>query len=71
MGFSSQLAPRFQGVFLKAKPELRPTNIREAIAGYLKSLRKQGEPVPPGIEEQVVEIAAAGDFRCRCCKSTA
>lgn len=32
-------------------------NIREAIAGYLKSLRKHGEPVPPGIEEEVVEIA--------------
>ncbi len=31
-------------------------NIREAIAGYLKSLRKHGEPVPPGIEEEVVEI---------------
>jgi antitoxin HicB len=32
-------------------------NIREAIAGYRKSLRKHGEPVPPGIEEEVVEIA--------------
>lgn len=32
-------------------------NIREAITGYLKSLRKHGEPVPPGIEEEVVEIA--------------
>jgi predicted RNase H-like HicB family nuclease len=32
-------------------------NIREAIALYLKSLRKHGEPVPPGIEEEVVEVA--------------
>ena len=32
-------------------------NIREAITGYLKSLRKHGEAVPPGIEEEVVEIA--------------
>lgn len=32
-------------------------NIREAIAGYLKSLKKHGEPIPPGIEEEVVEIA--------------
>jgi predicted RNase H-like HicB family nuclease len=32
-------------------------NIREAITGYLKSLRKHGEAVPPGIEEDVVEIA--------------
>lgn len=32
-------------------------NIREAITGYLRSLQKHGEPVPPGIEEEVVEIA--------------
>jgi predicted RNase H-like HicB family nuclease len=32
-------------------------NIREAISAYLKSLRKHGEPIPPGIEEEVVEIA--------------
>ena len=32
-------------------------NIEEAITGYLESLRKHGEPIPPGIEEEVVEIA--------------
>ena len=32
-------------------------NIREAIALYLKSLRNHGEPIPPGIEEEVVEVA--------------
>jgi len=32
-------------------------NITEAIRGYLKSLRKHGDPIPPGIEEEVVEIA--------------
>lgn len=31
-------------------------NIQEAIIGYLASLRKHGEPIPPGIEEDVVEI---------------
>ena len=31
-------------------------NIREAIAGYLRSLDKHGDPVPPGIQEEVVEI---------------
>ena len=31
-------------------------NIVEAIAGYLKSLAKHGEPIPPGIEEEVVEV---------------
>jgi len=32
-------------------------NIREAISLYLESLRKHNEPVPPGIEEEVVEVA--------------
>jgi len=31
-------------------------NIREAIEGYLKSLKKHGEPVPPGIAEEVIEV---------------
>lgn len=32
-------------------------NIRDAIAGYVESLRKHGEPIPPSIDEEVVEIA--------------
>ncbi len=31
-------------------------NIRDAIAGYLESLRKRGEAIPPLIEEEMVEI---------------
>jgi predicted RNase H-like HicB family nuclease len=31
-------------------------NIRDAIAGYIESLRKHGEPVPPPISEDVVEV---------------
>jgi antitoxin HicB len=31
-------------------------NIKEAIAGYLESLNKHGEPVPPAISEEVVEV---------------
>lgn len=31
-------------------------NIREAIEGYLQSLRKHGEPIPPSIIEEVVEV---------------
>jgi predicted RNase H-like HicB family nuclease len=31
-------------------------NIQDAIAGYLESLRKHGEPVPPPITEEVVEV---------------
>ena len=31
-------------------------NINDAIAGYLESLRKHDEPIPPPIEEEVVEV---------------
>ncbi len=33
------------------------TNIKEAIAGYIESLKAHEEPVPPSISEEVVEIA--------------
>ncbi len=32
-------------------------NIRDAIKGYIESLRKHNEPVPPPIEEEIVEVA--------------
>lgn len=31
-------------------------NVREAISLYLESLREHGEPVPPPITEEIVEI---------------
>ncbi len=31
-------------------------NVKEAIAGYLESLQAHGEPVPPSIAEEVVEV---------------
>lgn len=31
-------------------------NIKDAIAGYLESLRKHNEPVPPAIWEETVEL---------------
>jgi predicted RNase H-like HicB family nuclease len=31
-------------------------NIREAIAGYLESLKEHQEPVPPSIHEEIVEV---------------
>ncbi len=33
-------------------------NIQEAIEGYLESLRKHNEPIPPSIEEEIVEVNA-------------
>lgn len=32
-------------------------NIREAILAYLESLEVHGEPIPPSIEEEVIEVA--------------
>jgi antitoxin HicB len=31
-------------------------NIRDAIEGYLASLEKHGEPVPPPISEEIIEV---------------
>ena len=31
-------------------------NIKEAIAAYLDSLQKHGEPIPPPISEEIVEV---------------
>lgn len=33
-------------------------NIKEAITLYLESLEEHGDPVPPSIHEEIVEIAA-------------
>jgi len=32
-------------------------NIKDAIRGYLESLKKHGEPIPPPIEEEIVEVS--------------
>jgi predicted RNase H-like HicB family nuclease len=33
------------------------TNVREAIEGYLESLRDRGDPIPPSIHEEVIDVA--------------
>jgi predicted RNase H-like HicB family nuclease len=32
-------------------------NIQDAIRGYIESLKKHDEPIPPSIEEEIVEVA--------------
>jgi predicted RNase H-like HicB family nuclease len=32
-------------------------NVREAIQGYLESLQERGEPIPPAISEEVIDVA--------------
>lgn len=31
-------------------------NVRDAIKGYLESLKKHDEPLPPSIQEEIIEI---------------
>lgn len=33
-------------------------NIRKAIEAYLESLKDHDEPIPPSIDEEIVEVAA-------------
>ena len=32
-------------------------NIKDAISGYLDSLKKHNEPIPPPIQEEIIEVA--------------
>ena len=32
-------------------------NIREAITAYLESLKAHDEPIPPSVDEEVVEVS--------------
>jgi len=41
-----------QGKTLKEAKE----NIKEAIEGYLESLEKHDEPIPPSLYEDVIEV---------------
>jgi antitoxin HicB len=31
-------------------------NAKEAVAGYLESLKEHGDPIPPSIQEEIIEI---------------
>jgi antitoxin HicB len=70
MKFRILVEPDEDGVFVAQCPSLpgcisqgatRPEavdNIKDAISGYLASLKKHDEPVPLPISEEVVEILA-------------
>ena len=69
MKYRVYLEPDEDGVFVATCPSLpgcvsqgrtraeAAENIREAIEAYLKSLRKHGDPLPPSILEEVIEVA--------------
>ena len=70
MKFRVMIEPDEDGVFVAECPSLpgcvsqgktrdeAVINIRDAIAGYLASLKKHNEPVPLPISEEVVEVPA-------------
>ena len=32
-------------------------NIQEAMQGYLESLKEHGDPIPPSVEEEIINVA--------------
>jgi antitoxin HicB len=76
MKFRVIVEPDEDGVFVAECPALpgcvsqgntreeAMANIRDAIQGYLDSLKKHGEPIPCGITEEIVEIPASAASRC-------
>jgi predicted RNase H-like HicB family nuclease len=69
MKFRIIVEPDEDGVFVATVPSLPgcvsqgPTrdealrNVREAIEGYVESLRERNEPIPPSIHEEVIDVA--------------
>jgi predicted RNase H-like HicB family nuclease len=69
MKYRVLIEPDEDGVFVAQVPSLPgcvsqgPTraealsNVHEAIAAYLESLKAHDEPIPPPIEEEVVDVA--------------
>ena len=70
MKFRVVIEPAEDGVFVAECPTLpgcisqgatreeAVTNIKDAINGYIASLKKRNEPVPLPITEEVVEVPA-------------
>lgn len=51
--------PELPGCISQGKTrEEAVANIKDAIGGYLFSLKKHNEPIPPSIEEETVEVSA-------------
>ena len=51
--------PNLPGCISQGKTRMEAIrNIKDAIHGYVFSLKKHGEPIPPSIEEEMVEVNA-------------
>ena len=50
-------APSLPGCISQGKTRTEALeNVKEAIAGYIESLTAHGDPIPPTITEEVVEV---------------
>jgi predicted RNase H-like HicB family nuclease len=57
-GFYIAEVPSLPGCISQGKTRKEAIdNIKDAIIGYLVSLKKHNEPIPPSIEEETVEIS--------------
>ena len=68
MRFRVIIEPDEDGVFVAVCPSLpgcvsqgttrakARENIQEAIEAYVESLEKHGDPIPPSIDEEIVEV---------------
>jgi len=56
-GVFTAIVPSLPGCLSQGKTRSEvKKNIAEAITVYLESLKAHGEPVPPSIEEEVIEV---------------
>ena len=57
-GFFVAECPSFPGCISQGQSRAEALeNIQDAIKGYIESLRKHDEPVPPAIDEEIIEVA--------------
>ena len=51
--------PTLPGCISQGKTRMEALrNIKDAIRGYIESLKKHNEPIPPSIYEDIVEVNA-------------
>lgn len=57
-GYFIAKCPSLPGCISQGKTRKEASeNIKDAINGYITSLKKHKEPIPPSIEEEVIEVA--------------